>query len=54
MVMCFAICLDLAQIFRGLLMVENRRRDRKYGLSTEEYGLQDLTDGENKSFRYPL
>jgi len=31
---------------------KNRRRDEKFGLSTFSHGLEDLTDSENKDFRY--
>ncbi|PCH05630.1 Major facilitator superfamily domain, general substrate transporter [Penicillium occitanis (nom. inval.)] len=53
-VICFAICFVLAQVFRALMYAQNRRRDTKYGAPTGEHGLDDLTDVENKSFRYPL
>ncbi|KAL2853193.1 putative MFS transporter [Aspergillus pseudodeflectus] len=53
-VICFAICCVLAQVFRALLLGQNKRRDREYGVPSAEHGLEDLTDGENKSFRYPL
>ncbi|RAL12626.1 putative MFS transporter [Aspergillus homomorphus CBS 101889] len=53
-VICFAACLVLAQVFRALMMMQNQRRNGQYGLPNAEYGLQDMTDGENKSFRYPL
>ncbi|KAI9367338.1 major facilitator superfamily domain-containing protein [Aspergillus egyptiacus] len=53
-VICFAICLVMAQAFRALMDAQNRRRDRTYGLPTGEHGLDDLTDGENTSFRYAL
>lgn len=53
-VICFGICFVMAQVFRALMYAQNRRRDSKYGLPTGEHGLDELTDGENKSFRYPL
>ncbi|KAL3477419.1 putative MFS transporter [Aspergillus californicus] len=53
-VICFAICLILAQVFRALMLAQNKRREKTYGVPTGEHGLEDLTDGENKSFRYPL
>lgn len=37
-----------------MMLTQNKRRDRIHGLPSEEHGLDDLTDGENKSFRYPL
>ncbi|KAL3429079.1 major facilitator superfamily domain-containing protein [Aspergillus tetrazonus] len=53
-VICFAICFVLAQVFRALMLAQNKRRNSKYGPPTQEHGLEDLTDRENKSFRYPL
>ncbi|OGE49565.1 hypothetical protein PENARI_c020G08328 [Penicillium arizonense] len=53
-VICFGICFVLAQVFRVLIRAQNKRRDRQYGVPTSEHGLEDLTDGMNKSFRYPL
>ncbi|KAL4915269.1 major facilitator superfamily domain-containing protein [Aspergillus aurantiobrunneus] len=53
-VICFAICFVLAQVFRAMMYAQNKRRDSKYGPPTREHGLEDLTDAENKSFRYPL
>lgn len=53
-VICFAICFVLAQVFRALMLAQNKRRNSKYGPPTQEHGLEDLTDMENKSFRYPL
>ncbi|KAH8703490.1 putative MFS transporter [Talaromyces proteolyticus] len=53
-VICFTICLVLAQVFRALMYAQNKRRDSKYGPPTQEHGLEDLTDRENKSFRYLL
>ncbi|KAH8883177.1 MFS general substrate transporter [Thozetella sp. PMI_491] len=51
---CFALCFFLSQGVRFLLQKKNTRRDAKYGVPTIEHGLEDLTDKENKSFRYPL
>lgn len=53
-VICFGVCFVLAQVFRALMLVQNKRRDREYGAPTSEHGLEDLTDGVNKSFRYSL
>ena len=42
----------------GYLVWENRRRDHKYGPAdkerSDEAGMQDKTDFENKDFRYVL
>ncbi len=51
---CFALCFFLSQAIRFLLQRENRSRDESYGLPTTEHGLEDLSDKENTSFRYPL
>lgn len=37
-----------------MLVRENERRDRDFGPPTTSHGLEDLTDRENKSFRYNL
>lgn len=40
------------------MFIENKRRDRRYGLpnkeSSDEAGMQDKTEFENKDFRYVL
>ncbi|EIT79204.1 permease of the major facilitator [Aspergillus oryzae 100-8] len=54
LIICFAIALVLSQVFRALMALQNHRRDQRVGPPTAECGLQDLTDKENKSFRYPL
>ncbi|KAK4940890.1 hypothetical protein LTR10_019043 [Elasticomyces elasticus] len=54
MVICFALCAGLAQAFRALLSFDNRKRQKTHGDPTIEHGLEDLTDEENKSFRYHL
>ncbi|KJK62536.1 Major Facilitator Superfamily protein [Aspergillus parasiticus SU-1] len=54
LIICFAIALVLSQVFRALMALQNHRRDQRFGPPTAECGLQDLTDKENKSFRYPL
>ncbi|KAK7969901.1 major facilitator superfamily domain-containing protein [Apiospora saccharicola] len=51
---CFAVCCVLGQVIRFLLARENKRRDAKYGPPEWSHGLEDLTDRENKSFRYTL
>ncbi|KAF4986112.1 hypothetical protein F66182_16858 [Fusarium sp. NRRL 66182] len=52
LVISFSICAILAQVFRFAMVTQNRMRDQKYGEPTAEHGLEDLTDKENKSFRY--
>ncbi|KOS47689.1 hypothetical protein ACN38_g1366 [Penicillium nordicum] len=64
---CYAVTIGLVIVFRFYLMWENARRDKEQGvkidpeevrrvnLSTDEVALQvDLTDEENRSFRYIL
>lgn len=51
---CFAVCCVLGQVIRFLLARENERRNVKYGAPEWSHGLEDLTDRENKSFRYTL
>ncbi len=50
----FAVCFFLSQIVRFFLQRENKSRAAQYGAPSIEHGLEDLTDKENKSFRYPL
>ncbi|GAM43494.1 hypothetical protein TCE0_050r18352 [Talaromyces pinophilus] len=52
LVISFSICAVLAQVFRFAMQRQNSRRDQKYGEPSVEHGLEDLTDKENKSFRY--
>ena len=51
---CFAVCVVVALALRFALARENARRDREYGAPETLHGLEDMTDGENKSFRYNL
>ncbi|GJN73281.1 MFS transporter [Purpureocillium lilacinum] len=51
---CFVVCVAVAMLLRFLLARENARRDREYGAPNIIHGLEDLTDKENKSFRYNL
>ncbi|KAH7145438.1 major facilitator superfamily domain-containing protein [Dactylonectria estremocensis] len=51
---CFVICIFVAFLLRWLLARENARRDQEYGVPEMSHGLEDLTDRENKSFRYNL
>ncbi len=51
---CFAICFVSAEVLRFFLARENRKRDEQYGEPDDAHGLEDLTDKENKSFRYHL
>jgi len=54
MLIFFVIAMLVAELLRFYLDVQNRKRDEKYGAPTTEHGLEDLTDHENKSFRYSL
>ncbi|KAK4233554.1 major facilitator superfamily domain-containing protein, partial [Achaetomium macrosporum] len=51
---CFVICLFCAEVLRVFLARENKKRDAPYGPPDDAHGLEDLTDRENKSFRYCL
>ncbi|KAG5927388.1 hypothetical protein E4U42_002299 [Claviceps africana] len=51
---CFTSCFVLALGLRSMLVRENRRREREFGPPDTLHGMQDLTDRENKSFRYNL
>ncbi|KPA36847.1 allantoate permease [Fusarium langsethiae] len=51
---CFAVCVVAALGLRFLLERENKQRELNYGPPDVSHGLEDLTDRENKSFRYNL
>ncbi|KAL6415591.1 allantoate permease [Ilyonectria robusta] len=49
---CFVVCFVASETLRFLLVRENRKREEHYGPADFSQGLDDLTDKENKSFRY--
>jgi hypothetical protein len=51
---CFAICFVAAFCLRWFIYRENLSRDRDFGVPEVSHGLEDMTDRENKSFRYNL
>lgn len=51
---CFAICVVVALGLRFALARENAKREAEHGSPEVIHGLEDMTDGENKSFRYNL
>lgn len=51
---CLATCFFVAIILRFHLARENRKRDEKYGAPQDIHGLEDITDKENKDFRFQL
>lgn len=51
---CLAACVVTALVLRLHLARENKKRDRLYGPAGMAHGLDDLTDRENKDFRYCL
>lgn len=53
-VVCVAAVILIAIYGRWHLARENARRDREYGPATDVHALDDLTDRENKNFRYVL
>lgn len=44
----------LCELSRFLLSRENKRRDREYGPPGISHGLEDVTEKDNKDFRYQL
>lgn len=50
--------LILISMFEVYMFISNRRRDSTYGPAnkeeSDEAGMQDLTEFENKNFRYVL
>jgi hypothetical protein len=51
---CFVVCFFCAEILRFFLARENKKREEQFGPPDDAHGLEDLTDKENKSFRYHL
>lgn len=51
---CFAVLIVLSQGLRFMLVRRNKNRDEKYGPPTTQFGLDDMTDKENKSFRWMI
>lgn len=51
---CFVACIFVSFVLRWKLASENASRDREYGQPELSHGLEDMTDRENKSFRYNL
>ena len=61
LVVSYAGMLAIGIAYRLCLMYENKRRDQKYGVLTEDAkeeailkGFQDYTDKQNTGFRYEL
>ena len=44
----------LALSLRVLLSRRNKKRDEKYGEPSTQHGLEDMTDRQNKSFRWVI
>ncbi|KAH6663272.1 major facilitator superfamily domain-containing protein [Plectosphaerella plurivora] len=51
---CFVVCFVCAELLRVWLARQNRQREEQFGPVDYSQGLDDLTDKENKSFRYHL
>lgn len=51
---CFAVCFCASFVLRGALAAENRSRDSDADSQTSTESMEDLTDKENKRFRYNL
>lgn len=52
--MCFAAIVVIALGLRFMLSRRNNRRDKKYGAPQFQHGLEDMTDKQNKSFRWVI
>lgn len=50
----FAVLIVLAQGLRFMLSRRNKRRNEKYGEPETQHGLDDMTDRQNKSFRWVI
>lgn len=51
---CYSIAIVICHMSRILLSRENERRDREYGPPGISHGLEDITEKDNKDFRYQL
>lgn len=51
---CFAIAVGVCEATRFMLARENAQRDANYGRPGVSHGLEDITEKENKDFRYQL
>ncbi|SPN99240.1 related to allantoate permease [Cephalotrichum gorgonifer] len=49
---CFVVLVVMALALRVMLSRRNKKRDEKYGEPRSQNGLDDMTDKENKSFRW--
>lgn len=51
---CFVVAIGIAEGTWFFLARENKRRDAEYGPPGHSHGLEDITEVENKDFRYQL
>ncbi|KAJ4137145.1 hypothetical protein NW768_002726 [Fusarium equiseti] len=51
---CYVVAMIVCQATRFMLARENKRRDAEYGPPGISHGLEDMTEKENKDFRYQL
>jgi hypothetical protein len=58
LIVCYVGMVVVSAVLAVYMWWENKRRDRLYGAGEDEIavqeGFRDLTDGENKHFRYAL
>ncbi|KAE8149346.1 major facilitator superfamily domain-containing protein [Aspergillus avenaceus] len=54
LMVCFVVCFCVALLLRQALAAENRLRDREFGTQSDVGISDDLTDRENKNFRYNI
>ncbi|KAJ5128113.1 hypothetical protein N7448_008892 [Penicillium atrosanguineum] len=51
---CFAVAIIVSEGTRFMLQRDNIRRDNEYGLPGSSHGLEDMTERQNKDFRYQV
>ncbi|KAH8673289.1 major facilitator superfamily domain-containing protein [Xylariales sp. PMI_506] len=51
---CFAVAVVISEATWFMLRRENMKRDAEYGAAGISHGLEDLTEKENRDFRYQL
>ncbi|KAE8420570.1 major facilitator superfamily domain-containing protein [Aspergillus pseudocaelatus] len=54
LMICFVVCFCTSLLLRQALAVENRSRDREFLGQSRGEGLEDMTDKDNRHFRYNL
>jgi hypothetical protein len=58
LIVCYCAMVVIAAFLAGWMWMENKRRDRLYGVAEDEQAVEDgfmnQTDGQAKHFRYAL